>query len=31
MKNKAAAKMEDLQWSQDEIDAIEAKVASWND
>ena len=31
MKNKAAAKMEDLQWSQDEIDAIEAKVASWED
>ena len=31
MKNKAAAKMEDLQWSQDEIDAINAKVASWED
>ena len=31
MKNKAAAKMEDLQWSQDEIDAINAKVASWNE
>ena len=31
MKNKAAAKMEDLHWSQDEIDAIEAKVASWNE
>jgi len=27
MKNK----MENLEWSQDEIDAIEAKVASWND
>lgn len=31
MAARRSAKMENLEWSQDEIDAIEAKVASWND